>query len=442
MCIFSYFTRIYICIIQYNLERSNYMSEIKTMYDAAKKEYDLFVAQKLKLNMARGKPGSDQLDLTVDALNTVTSTSNFLHSSGEDFRNYGMWDGLPEMKDIFASMMDVPAKNIIIGNNSSLSLMFEVISRGYSHGYNGCKAWGKQENVKFLCPVPGYDRHFAITEYFGIEMINIPMDENGPDMAMVADLVSKDESIKGIWCVPKYSNPAGLTYSADVVKAFAKLKPMAKDFKIMWDNAYCVHDLSDTPDTLLSLFDECVKESSEDMVFIFSSTSKITFPGAGVAAMAGSESAIKELEGHFTIKSIGPDKLNELRHLLFLKDFGGVLTVMQGHKEILQPKFNTVCSILNEELGGTGLASWNEPNGGYFVCVDVMEGCAKRVVQLCKEAGVVLTGAGATYPYGKDPKDSNIRIAPTFPPVAELKIAMKLFCICVKLAAAEKQLGN
>ncbi len=415
--------------------------DLEIAYKEAKAKYDSYVAKKLKLNMARGKPGAEQLDLALGVLESLHARSEFAHSSGEDCRNYGMWDGLPEMMDIFSHMIDVPSSQIILGNNSSLQLMFESVSRAYSHGVLGQKPWCKLDNVKFLCPVPGYDRHFAITEYFGIEMINIPLIEGGPDMDMVEELVANDESIKGIWCVPKYSNPTGITYSDDTVRRFAKLKPKAKDFRIMWDNAYCVHDLTDSPDSLLSLYDECVKNGTEDMVLIFASSSKISFPGAGVSAVAASPNSTKDLQVHFTTQSIGPDKLNQLRHVLFLHNFDGVKKLMQGHREILEPKFKKVCDILDEEIGADGIAEWNSPNGGYFVSVDVMEGCAKRVVELCKIAGVVLTGAGATYPYGKDPKDSNIRIAPTFPPVEELELAMKLFSVCTKLAALEKLLS-
>lgn len=345
------------------------------------------------------------------------------------------------MRDIFSHMMDIPASQVILGNNSSLMLMFEAVSRAYTHGYLGCTPWCKLDKVKFLCPVPGYDRHFAITEYFGIEMINIPMYDDGPDMDMVQRLVESDDSVKGIWCVPKYSNPTGITYSNKIVRRFASLKPAAKDFKIMWDNAYCVHDLTDTPDHLLNLYSESVKQGTEDHVFIFASSSKISFPGAGVAAIAASNNSIKDLKLHFTTQSIGPDKLNQLRHVLFLHDINGVRALMKGHRSILEPKFRKVCEILETKLGNLGLGEWKMPNGGYFVSVDVPEGCAKRVVQLCKEAGVVLTDAGATYPYGKDPQDSNIRIAPTFPPMDELELAMELFCTCVKLAAAEKLLA-
>ena len=407
------------------------------LYNDAKREYNEIQALNLKLNMARGKPSAAQLDLALGVLEALRARSEFANSKGEDSRNYGIWDGLLEMREIFAHMMDVPASQVVVGNNSSLLIMFDVISRGCTHGYNGCKPWGRQDGLKFLCPCPGYDRHFAITEYFGFEMIPVPMLETGPDMDMIEKLVAEDDKIKGIWCVPKYSNPTGITYSPDTVRRFARLKPAAKDFKIMWDNAYCVHDLTDTPETLLNLYDEAINNGTEDHVFIFASTSKISFPGAGVAAMACSERNMVDIKKHFTTQTIGPDKLNQLRHILFLHDIEGVKKLMKGHREILEPKFRKVCDILNKELGELGLAKWNMPNGGYFISVDVLDGCAKRVVRLCKEAGVILTDAGATYPYGKDPKDSNIRVAPSFPPIHELEQAIHVFCVCVKMAAAE-----
>ncbi len=410
-------------------------NELKEQYSLVSKQYEDYKAQNLKLNMARGKPCSEQMDLSLDMLETVTAKTNLVGSSGDDLRNYGVWDGITEMKDIFADLLQVPAKQVILGNNSSLELMFRAIDRAYTKGYNGEKPWCKLDTVKFLCPVPGYDRHFGITEYFGIEMINIPMNEEGPDMDMVEELV-KDDAVKGIWCVPKYANPTGITYSDAVVKRFAKLQPASKDFKIMWDNAYCVHDLKAATDILLDVYAECEKNGTEDMLLIFGSTSKITFAGAGIAAVGASANTFKELEEHFTIQSIGPDKINELRHVMALKNAGGVLDLMKKHREILEPKFDMVTDMLKANVDG--IAEWNNPNGGYFVSVNVADNCAKRVVQLCKEAGVVLTGAGATYPYGKDPKDSNIRVAPTFPPVAELKIAMELFCVCVKMATLEK----
>ena len=406
------------------------------------KSYDDFKAKGLKLDMSRGKPGADQTDLSGGMFDILNKDSDFRCKSGEDCRNYGLLEGIPEMREMFAQLLGVPAKNVFVGGNSSLNMMFDAISCMMSQGIGGCEPWNRQGTIKFLCPVPGYDRHFGITEYFGFEMINIPMLETGPDMDMVEELVANDETVKGIWCVPKYSNPTGITYSDETVRRFAKLKPAAKDFRIMWDNAYCVHDLTDTPDTLLDLYGEAAKYGNEDLVFVFASTSKISFPGAGVAAMAASDRNIQDIKKHFTTSTIGPDKLNQLRHILFLHDINGVHALMKGHRAILEPKFRKVCQVLQENLGDLEVAQWNMPNGGYFINVDVLDGCAKRVVDLCKQAGVVLTSAGATYPYGKDPKDSNIRIAPSFPPMDELETAMKLFSNCVKLAAAEKCLAK
>jgi len=415
------------------------LSEIESNLRA---EYEAWKSKNLSLNMARGKPSAAQLDLALGVLETLKARYEFANSKGNDVRNYGIWDGLPEMKQIFSDMIGIPPQQIILGNNSSLLIMFDVISRGYSHGFNGCKPWARQDNLKFLCPVPGYDRHFAITEYFGFEMINIPMSETGPDMDMIEKLVAEDETIKGIWCVPKYSNPTGITYSDETVRRFANLHPAAKDFKIMWDNAYCVHDLTDTPDRLLDIYDECMANGTEDMLMIFASTSKISFPGAGVACVATSDRNIVDLKKHFMTQTIGPDKMNQLRHVLFLHDINGVRDLMQGHRAILQPKFELCQNMLKAEFGNLEIVKWNEPNGGYFINVDVMDGCAKRVVQLCKEAGVVLTDAGATYPYGNDPHDSNIRLAPSFPPLDELEQAMHIFCLAIKLAVAEKVLNR
>ena len=423
--------------MQYTEMSKQELSQVKA---ELQKKYDDLKALGLNLNMARGKPGADQLDLSMKLLDMLNSSSDMMSSTGMDCRNYGMPDGLPEMRDIFSQMMGVEPENVIVGGNSSLNMMFDFISCCMTHGFPGCEPWGRQGHIKFLCPSPGYDRHFAVTEYFGMELITIPMLPTGPDMDMVEKLVSSDESIKGIWCVPKYSNPLGITYSDETVRRFAALKPSAKDFRIMWDNAYCVHDLTDTPDHLLNLYEECKKTGNIDLPVIFASTSKISFPGAGVAAMAAGPSNLIVFREHLSFQTIGPDKLNQLRHVMFFKDINGVLEHMKLHRTLLAPKFETVLRHLRTELAGKGVATWTEPNGGYFISVDVMEGCAKRVVSLCKEAGVVLTGAGATYPYGKDPKDSNIRVAPTYPPVSELEQAMEIFCVCVQLAAAEKLL--
>ncbi len=416
--------------------------ELRQIHQEAQQQYDDFKSLNLNLNMARGKPCAEQLDLALGVLEALHARSEFANSKGDDCRNYGVWNGLPEMRAIFSKMMEVPADQIILGNNSSLQMMFDCIAQGYTHGYSGCTPWCKQEKLKFLCPAPGYDRHFAVTEYFGFEMIPVPMLKTGPDMDLIERLVADDETIKGCWCVPKYSNPTGITYSDETVRRFAALKPAAKDFRIMWDNAYCVHDLTDTPDTLLDLYAECLKHGTEDQVLFFASTSKISFPGAGVAALAASKLNIEDLKRRITTQTIGPDKLNQLRHILFLHDINGVYDLMQGHRQILQPKFQIVEESLERELGDLGIAKWSNPNGGYFVNLDVMNGCAKRVVNLCKEAGVVLTDAGATFPYGADPNDSNIRVAPTFPPQEELQQAMHLLCICVRLAASEKLLAD
>ncbi len=425
--------------MQYTEMSKQELSQVKA---ELQKKYDDLKALGLNLNMARGKPSVDQLDLSMKLLDMLNSSSDMMSSTGMDCRNYGMADGLPEMRDIFSQMMGVEPENVIVGGNSSLNMMFDFISCCMTHGFPGCEPWAKQGHIKFLCPSPGYDRHFAVTEYFGMELITIPMLSTGPDMDMVEELVSQDASIKGIWCVPKYSNPLGITYSDETVRRFAALKPAAKDFRIMWDNAYCVHDLTDTPDQLLNLYEECKKTGNIDMPVIFASTSKISFPGAGVAAMAAGPSNLIVFREHLSFQTIGPDKLNQLRHVMFFKNIDGVREHMKLHRNLIAPKFETVLRYLRTELTGKGVASWTEPNGGYFISVDVMEGCAKRVVSLCKEAGVVLTGAGATYPYGKDPKDSNIRVAPTYPPVSELEQAMEIFCVCVQLAAAEKLLAK
>ncbi len=417
-----------------SMDKTTLKEEYKKLSDA----YAQYKSQGLSLNMARGKPGAEQLNISNDMLLSLSPESIFKTSDCPDCRNYGNLDGIDEAKQLFADIMGVDKKNVFVGGNSSLNMMFDTIACMMELGCSGEKPWNQQGKIKFLCPVPGYDRHFGVTGYFGIEMINVPMTENGPDMDIVEELVSSDASIKGIWCVPKYSNPQGITYSDETVKRFAALKPAAKDFRIMWDNAYIIHDINDTPDTLLNIFDEVKKNGNEDMVFEFCSTSKITFPGAGVAAAAASENNLAILKKRYNFQTIGYDKLNMLRHVLYFKNLDGVLTHMQKHRAILEPRFNMVTDMLEKQLSGLGAASWAKPNGGYFVSVDVAEGCAKRVVQLCKEAGVILTGAGATYPYGKDPKDSNIRLAPTYPPVEELEKAMDIFCICVKLAVIEK----
>lgn len=403
------------------------------------KEYEDYKQKGLSLNMARGKPSPEQLDLSMPMLDSVNSSAVCVNENGLDCRNYGELEGITECKKLFAQVMGVDYNDVFVGGNSSLNMMFDTVSAFMTgSAYDDEEPWLNIPNRKFLCPVPGYDRHFGITGYYGFEMIPVPMNNEGPDMDIVEKLVSEDSSIKGIWCVPKYSNPTGITYSDNVVKRFAALKPAAKDFRIMWDNAYAVHDVSDTPDTLCNLAEECKKNGNEDMPIIFCSTSKITFSGAGVAAMAASKRNMDFLKKRYTYATIGFDKINMLRHIKFFGDYNGMLEHMKKHKAILAPKFKAVIDKLVSGLGEAGVASWTNPNGGYFVSVDVYPGTAKKVVSLCKEAGVVLTGAGATYPGSNDPEDKNIRIAPSFPSVEELSAAMDIFCVCVKLAAIEK----
>lgn len=416
--------------------------ELEKEYSSLVKQFEDVKSKGLNLNMARGKPGKEQLDLSLGLLDVVNSSSDFVGEDGMDCRNYGILKGIEECRKLFGEMLGVDYNKVMVGGSSSLNMMFDTISCMMTKSVvDGCKPWYEVKNRKFLCPVPGYDRHFGITEYYGFEMIPVPMTSNGPDMDIVKKLVESDDSIKGIWCVPKYSNPQGITYSDETVKRFAALKPAAKDFRIMWDNAYCIHDISDTPDSLLNIYDECVKAGNEDMPILFCSTSKITFPGAGVAAMAASDANMNVFAERYNYEIISYDKLNMLRHVKYFKNYDGVLKHMQLHKKVLKPKFEIVLNTLNKELTPTGVGEWTNPNGGYFVSVDVISGTAKRVVSLCKEAGLILTGAGATYPLGKDPEDKNIRIAPSFPPNDELQTAMDVFCICTKLAACEKLLG-
>ena len=424
----------------------NFLEMTKPELEGVKAEleerYRGFRSKNLRLNMARGKPGLDQLALSNKMLDALNSKSEFLLPDGSDCRNYGGADGLPAMRSLFADLMSVDAEHVLIGGNSSLNMMFDTVSIGMTHGFSGCEPWGSQKNRKFLCPSPGYDRHFAVTEYFGFQLISVPMTAEGPDMDAVESFVNRDPDVKGIWCVPKYENPMGITYSDETVRRFAALKPAAADFRIFWDNAYCVHDLSETPDCLLSLWDECVKRDSLESAFFFASTSKITFPGAGIAAMAAGDGNLAAIRKNRSFQTIGPDKLNQMRHVCFLKDIDGVRAHMAKHRALIAPKFKIVEQKLRAELGGTNTADWTSPRGGYFVSVNVTRGCAKKVVELCKQAGVTLTGAGAAFPYGMDPDDSNIRLAPTFPPASELEQAMELFCICVKLTAADKLLSE
>lgn len=414
-------------------------NELEAEKKALVNVYEDYKSKGLSLNMARGKPSPEQLDLSQPLLDSLKSTDSYYSDDGTDCRNYGGFNGILECRHFFGDILGVSHENVFVGGNSSLNLMFDTISCFMTASlYEDTLPWHDVKDRKFLCPVPGYDRHFGVTGYFGFEMIPIPINSDGPDMDMVEKLVSEDESIKGIWCVPKYSNPTGITYSDEVVKRFAALKPAAKDFRIMWDNAYAIHDVTDTPDELLNIMDECKKNGNEDLPILFCSTSKITFSGAGVAALAASNHNMDILMKRLKYATIGYDKLNMLRHIRFFKNYEGILNHMQKHKALLAPKFKVVIEKLNSELKDAEIAEWTDPNGGYFVSVNVLNGTAKRVVELCKEAGVVLTDAGATYPYGNDPDDSNIRIAPSFPSVDELSQAMDIFCVCAKLAALEK----
>ena len=417
--------------------------ELLALKESLNKEYAEAKAKGLALDMSRGKPSAKQLDVSLGLLDTINSSSDLKALDGTDCRNYGVLDGIPEAKKLMADMIGTTPDHVIVYGNASLNIMYDQISRAYTHGILGNTPWCKLDKVKFLCPVPGYDRHFAITERFGIEMINIPMSESGPDMGMVEEYVSKDASVKGIWYVPKYSNPQGYTYSEETVKRMAALKPAAEDFRIFWDNAYVIHDLyDDNKDEIADIISECEKAGNPDMVFEFASTSKVSFPGSGIAALATSANNIADIKKQLTIQTIGHDKLNQLRHVRFFKDINGLKEHMRKHAEFMRPKFEAVESVLEEELGGLGIGSWTEPKGGYFISFEAMDGCAKAIVAKCKEAGVKLTGAGATFPYGKDPKDSNIRIAPSFPTPEEMKQAADLFVLCVKLVSVEKLLEN
>jgi len=417
--------------------------ELLTVKAALLEEYKTQEAKGLTLNMARGKPGKAQLELAMPMLDALTSESDMNTILGNDTRNYGDLDGIGECRKLIADMMEVEKNNVIICGNSSLNIMYDMVARSMSFGVNGSTPWCKLDKVKFLCPVPGYDRHFKITELFGIEMINIPLSEDGPDMDMVEQYVNNDPAVKGIWCVPKYSNPTGISYSDETVKRFANLKPAAEDFRIYWDNAYCIHHIyDDKQDTILNILTECEKAGNPDMVYIFASTSKISFPGSGVAAIASSINNIDHILKLMTVQTIGHDKINQLRHVRFFKDLDGLKAHMKKHSDILRPKFEAVLNTFESELGDLGIGSWIAPRGGYFISFNSMPGCAKKIVAMCKELGVVLTGAGATYPYGKDPEDSNIRIAPSFPSPEEMEMASQVFVLCVKLASVEKLLGE
>ena len=406
-------------------------------------EFEDVKGKGLKLDMSRGKPSKAQLDLSMGMMDVLNGDSDLVCEEGVDCRNYGVIDGIKEAKQLFADMMEVPKDNIIIFGNSSLNVMYDTVARAMTHGIMGSTPWAKLDKVKFLCPVPGYDRHFKITEHFGIEMINIPMTQDGPDMDLVAQYVENDPSVKGIWCVPKYSNPQGITYSDETVHRFATLNPAAEDFRIFWDNAYGIHHLyEDKQDYLIEILMECKKEGHPDMFYKFGSTSKISFPGSGIAAIAASDNNLKEIRQTMSIQTIGHDKLNQLRHVRYFKDIHGMVEHMKKHADILRPKFETVLNVLETELGGLEIGSWIAPRGGYFISFDSMEGCAKAIVAKAKEAGLIMTGAGATFPYGKDPKDSNIRIAPSFPTPEELAVAAQVFVLSVKLVSIDKLLSE
>lgn len=407
-------------------------SELESRYDE-KKELAL------SLDMSRGKPSPLQLDLSMDIMNVIDDLSDLTSEDGMDCRNYGGLDGIPEAKKLMADMMDTTPDKVIVYGNASLNIMYDTIARSYMHGIMGSTPWCRLDKVKFLCPVPGYDRHFAITQTFGIEMINIPMDENGPDMNLVEQYVNNDETVKGIWCVPKYSNPLGISYSEETVKRFAALRPAADDFRLYWDNAYVIHHLyDDDQDQIPDIIKECEKAGNPDMVFEFASTSKVTFAGGGIAALAASQANLEDIRKQLTIQTIGYDKINQLRHARYFKDIEGLKQHMKKHADQLRPKFEAVIETLEDEIGGLEIGTWISPKGGYFISFETLEGCAKAVVEKCRNAGVVLTNAGATYPYGNDPKDSNIRFAPSYPSHDELVEATDLFVLCLKLVSIDK----
>lgn len=412
----------------------------KQQLDAEYKKYQM---RGLQLDMSRGKPSVEQLDLSMEMMDVLHSGVNLACEDGTDCRNYGVLDGIHEAKTLIGDMIECHPDNIIIYGNSSLNIMYDTISRSMTHGVMGSTPWCKLDQVKFLCPVPGYDRHFTITEHFGIEMINVPMLETGPDMDMVEKLVAEDEAVKGIWCVPKYSNPQGITYSDETVRRFARLKPAARDFRIYWDNAYGVHHLYDIDqDNLVEIFAECKRAGNPDMVYKFCSTSKISFPGSGLAAIATSANNLEDIKKQLFVQTIGYDKVNQLRHVRFFKDIHGITEHMRKHADILRPKFEMILDLFDRELADRGVGSWYRPKGGYFICYEAMDNCAKEIVSKAKKAGVVMTPAGATFPYGKDPKDSVIRIAPTYPSLEDLEVATRIFVVCVKLVSIEKFLNN
>ena len=411
-------------------------NELKNLKAELLKEYEEYKALSLKLDMSRGKPGAEQLNLSADMLKCVLTPEECCSENGVDCRNYGVLDGIPECKRLFADVLEVSPANIIVGGASSLNLMYDYLNQCMFLGIGGCEPWSKQGKVKFICNVPGYDRHFAITEFFGVEMISVEMQKDGPDVEKIAELV-RDPMVKGMFCVPKYSNPDGVTYSDEKVRALAALKPAAKDFRVIWDNAYVIHDLTDDPDKLLNIFEACREYDTEDYFVEFTSTSKITFPGAGVSAIAASDKNIAEIKKRLNFQTISYDKLNQLRHAKYLKNIDGLRAHMKKHAAVIAPKFKIVLDTLEREIAPASIGEWGKAKGGYFISYNTTVGSAKRVGELCKEAGLVLTTVGATYPYGKDPDDKNIRIAPTYPSDSELSKAMELFCLCAKLAAVE-----
>ena len=417
--------------------------ELQELRKKLSAEYKGYQNKDLRLDMSRGKPSIEQLDLSMGMMDVLSSEDDLTCEDGTDCRNYGVLTGIREAKELIGDMMEVTPENIIIYGNSSLNVMFDTVSRSMTHGVMGNTPWCKLDKVKFLCPVPGYDRHFAITEYFGIEMINVPMLATGPDMDLIEKLVSEDDAIKGIWCVPKYSNPTGNSYSDETVRRMARLKPAAPDFRIYWDNAYGVHHLYDhDQDHLIEILAECKRAGNPDMVYKFSSTSKISFPGSGIAAIAASRNNLEDIEKQLKFQTIGHDKVNQLRHVRYFGNIHGMIEHMRLHANVMRPKFEAVVRILTEQLDGLGIASWTNPKGGYFISFDSLDGCAKAIVARCKKAGLVMTGAGATYPYGRDPHDSNIRIAPSYPPLGDLELAMELFALCVKIVSIDKILEN
>ena len=417
--------------------------EMKQEMASLKEQYKKYQDMDLQLDMSRGKPCREQLDLSMGMMDALNSGADLTCEDGTDCRNYGVLTGIHEAKVLLGDMMENNPDNIIIYGNSSLNVMYDTVSRAMTHGILGNTPWCKLDKVKFLCPVPGYDRHFAITEYFGIEMIPVPMSPDGPDMDMVEKLVAEDEAIKGIWCTPKYSNPQGYSYSDETVRRFARLKPAAKDFRIFWDNAYGIHHLYDhDQDYLIEILAECKRAGNPDLVYKFASTSKITFPGSGIAALATSPNNLEDIMSQMKNQTIGHDKVNQLRHVRFFKDIHGMMEHMRRHADIIRPKFEVVLAALKNNLGGLDVGSWTEPKGGYFISFDSLPGCAKKIVHLAKKAGVTMTGAGATWPYGKDPEDSNIRIAPTYPTMEDLKTAAELFTLCVRIASLEKLMAD